>query len=488
MDNFTNLTGLVLTGAAIYFSYHVIYNLYFHPLAQFPGPLLRRVSRIPWSLAVLRGTAVFDAAYFHEKYGPVVRLAPNELAFLDPRAWHDIMGGGTAEIPKWIGMYGVPAFIPPHLQNTTSKEHHRALRKALSPGFSDASLRAQEPIMMKYIRSLTRRLREKSKVGPINMEMWYRYIVFDIICDLAFGQSFNCVEGDDLHPWIGAMLDGGKPMGVLTALNMYPTLSSILNPVVAMVSKGPMRLHRDMVKPMVEKRLQTGNRPDLINPLIELQDPKNSDIDELISNATVIIGAGAETSAGILTAVTSCLIDNPDKLAKLALEVRSRFQNESQVTAEAVMQLPYLAACINEALRIFPQSGSPSLRFTDKMTTIAGVSVPENTVVGIWTWALYRAPGLWTDPNEFHPERFMKDERYANDAREAFKPFFIGSRDCLGQNLAIIEMRLILAHMILNFDMKQTADFDSKNWVNRQKNLYIVWDKTPLPVRLVPVA
>lgn len=83
-----------------YIASQVIYDVYFHPLAAFPGPLLRRMSRIPWTLAVLRGSAVFDAADLHKKYGPVVRLAPNELAFQDPRAWRDVMGGGTSEIPK----------------------------------------------------------------------------------------------------------------------------------------------------------------------------------------------------------------------------------------------------------------------------------------------------------------------------------------------------------------------------------------------------
>ncbi|KAI3319555.1 isotrichodermin C-15 hydroxylase [Xylariaceae sp. AK1471] len=485
MDNLTSITGLAVIGTLIYLTTHVIYNLYFHPLASFPGPFLRRLSRIPWTLALLRGTAVFDAADLHDKYGPVVRLAPNELAFRDPRAWRDVMGGGTSEIPKWIGMYGAPAFLPSHIQNTTSKEHHRALRKALSPGFSDASLRAQEPIITKYIDLLIQRLKVKSQQGPVNIELWSRYVVFDIICDLACGSSFQCLESDGLHPWITAMIDGGKSMGFLTAINMYPALAAIINPILSLAAKGTMHVHKEMVKPLVERRLRDGDRPDLINPLIKLHDGQNSNIDELIANATVIIGAGAETSASILTAVISLLIDHPDKLNKLAVEVRSTFASKGQITADAVSRLPFLVACIDEALRLFPQTGSPSLRLTDKSTTIVGIPVPENTVVGIWSWALYRAPGL--DPNEFHPERFLGDSKYANDAREAFKPFFTGSRDCIGQNLALIEMRLILAHIIFNFDMERTPGSNSKNWVDKQKNLFIIWDKTPLPIQLTPV-
>lgn len=49
-------------------------------------------------------------------------------------------------------------------------------------------------------------------------------------------------------------------------------------------------------------------------------------------------------------------------------------------------------------------------------------------------------------------------------------------------------MRLILACMIFNFDIQRTTDQSSKDWVYKQKNLFIVWDKTPLPVQLTPVA
>ncbi|KAI5861520.1 isotrichodermin C-15 hydroxylase [Durotheca rogersii] len=484
---FAAIAGALLIGTALYIAGNIFYNLYLHPLASFPGPLLRRATRLSWTVALLRGRIVFDSVRIHNKYGPVVRVAPDELAFLDPRAWRDIMGGGASEIPKWRGMYGVPAFLPPHIQNTIDKDYHRSLRRTLAPGFSDASLRAQEPMMIKYVDLLMQRLREKCADGPINLELWFRYVVFDIICDLTVGESFRCLESDGLHPWIMAMIDGGKPMGFLTAINMYPALTALLNPILGISARGLVHILNEMVKPMVEKRLAVGERPDLINPLVRLQNGGESSMSDLIINTNVIVGAGAETSAGALTAVASLLIDNPDRLAKLQSEVRSAFEDESQITAEAVSRLPYLVACLDEAMRLFPQTGSPSLRLTDRDTIIAGVHVPKNTVVGVWPWAMYRTPTLWTEPNEFRPERFTGDPKYANDVREAFKPFFTGSRDCIGQNLALIEMRLILARMVFNFNMKRSNDPNSHNWISKQKNAFIVWDKTPLPVQLTPV-
>lgn len=56
------------------------------------------------------------------------------------------------------------------------------------------------------------------------------------------------------------------------------------------------------------------------------------------------------------------------------------------------------------------------------------------TIVGIWTWTLFRSPHFWTDGEDFRPERWLgEDVRYVDDRRELFKPYFTGSRDCIGQ-------------------------------------------------------
>lgn len=73
----------------------LIYNLYFHPLSQFPGPLLARSSRAFFIRSTWRGTLHFDVKVLHDRYGSIVRIAPDELAFIDPSAWKDIYGHST---------------------------------------------------------------------------------------------------------------------------------------------------------------------------------------------------------------------------------------------------------------------------------------------------------------------------------------------------------------------------------------------------------
>lgn len=238
--------GLTTIVVVLYHVSNIIYNLQFHPLSSFPGPLARQASRIPYTLSILNGRLHTDTAALHRKYGPVVRVAPNELAFADPSSWKDVMGGGSKELAKWGDAYLIPEFMPPHLQNTVDKEHHKMLRRAVAPGFSDQSLRAQEGLIAKYIDNLIERLRESCVTQPpskaglstyaensgsavVDLERWYRFTVFDIIGDLALGESFGCLNGADFHPWIRGITDAGKVMWLLTAASMYPVAKKVSN-------------------------------------------------------------------------------------------------------------------------------------------------------------------------------------------------------------------------------------------------------------------
>ena len=68
----------------------IVHNIFFHPLAEYPGPLLWRASSLPWKIALLKGTMHHDLMRFHEKYGDTLRLKPDELSYANAQAWKDI--------------------------------------------------------------------------------------------------------------------------------------------------------------------------------------------------------------------------------------------------------------------------------------------------------------------------------------------------------------------------------------------------------------
>jgi hypothetical protein len=68
------------------------------------------------------------------------------------------------------------------------------VRGNLNHGFSDKGLRDQEPRVMKYVGLLIERLRDHSKDGPVDISTWYNFTTFDIMGELAFGESFSVLE------------------------------------------------------------------------------------------------------------------------------------------------------------------------------------------------------------------------------------------------------------------------------------------------------
>ena len=81
---------LNLTESSQYPACQAVINLYFHPLSKFPGPKLWAVSRLPFIYSLLTGQLTRREREFHEKYGDIIRLAPDEVSFANEQAWNDI--------------------------------------------------------------------------------------------------------------------------------------------------------------------------------------------------------------------------------------------------------------------------------------------------------------------------------------------------------------------------------------------------------------
>ncbi|KAI3400197.1 hypothetical protein diail_4082 [Diaporthe ilicicola] len=493
-----NVPGLSLCGIFMiaslslvgYLLSHVCYNAFFHPLRKYPGPFWMGASRISYCYRLVTGRLPFDILELHRQYGEVVRIAPNELVFANAQAWKDIIGHrapGEPELMKAPQMY--KTMKQPTSIITADREEHGRLRRQLAHGFSDRSLRQQQPIIIDYVNLLIQRLKERCDGGkrPIDAVAWYNYTTFDIIGDLAFGEPFGSLEVGEYHPWIAMIFQNIKIGTLFQSAGFFPWIKAAL---MAMIPKSRMKTreqHLKLTKEKLLKRMELGSeRNDLIEGLLKKKDELNLDVNKLQMNSSLLIVAGSETTATLLSGVTFLLATNPDALRRLTGEVRSAFKTEEEIDFTSVSSLQYMLACLDEALRIYPPAPLGLPRQTPKGgANIAGHYVPEDTVVSQYHFALYHNEKFFAVPEEYHPERWLGDPRFATDNRDVFQPFHIGPRNCIGKNLAYIEMRIILARVLWNFDLK-LAD-ESKDWLSRQK-IYLLWEKGPLNVYLTPRA
>lgn len=149
------------------------------------------------------------------------------------------------------------------------------------------------------------------------------------------------------------------------------------------------------------------------------------------------------------------------------MEVRSRFQTVEDMTFEGLAKCRYLTACLKEALRVYPPVpiGSPRV-IPEGGQLILGKWIPADTRVSVHHYSTYHSPANFQDPEVFAPERWLGDSRFADDNLDAHQPFGWGHRNCLGQNMAMHEMRLMLAAVLLSFDMQ--IDQQSRHWLHQK--------------------
>lgn len=105
-------------------------------------------------------------------------------------------------------------------------------------------------------------------------------------------------------------------------------------------------------------------------------------MDKLVMNASVLIVAGSETTATVLSGVTFLLLSHPDKLARVTDEVRNAFESEDDITMAKASQLDYMLACLEETMRLYPPVPIGMPRIVPKGgRIISGCYVPENVCV-----------------------------------------------------------------------------------------------------------
>lgn len=255
--------------------------------------------------------------------------------------------------------------------------------------------------------------------------------------------------------------------------------------------------------------------PDFMEKLIDVYRAGKLTFNQLDGNSRIIMGAGSETTATLLSGksflvlppclslrpsisqwgdmpmlrpnpeVTFFLCQNPRILEKLTKEIRGLFKSPEDITMTSVNSCPYLLACLEEALRIRPPSPAIHPRYTPaEGAMVDGHHIPGEMAVGIPIYAASMSPLNFRDPEKFIPERWTgEDPAYADDKKEALQAFSFGPRNCIGRNLAYLEMKLLMARLVWHFDLE--ACFD-ETWLNHP--VFMIWDKPPLMLKLKPAS
>jgi len=344
-----------------------IYRLYFHPLSAYPGPTLYAASRLPLFNASIRGHSVHLLPRLHAKYGPVVRIAPNELSYTTATAWKTIYGHRGEEMAK--DLQGAGLTRPPNGEHgilTADRENHARMRRLISHAFSDKALREQEGFLQEYVGLLIKGLMEHAGKGSVDLVMRYNWYVFrryraivsstdalnllqdnfrwyvhssraacaastvnkltnilpKVIGDLSFGSSFSCLATQTPDPWITSLFTAIRIVPYIQAL-MYYNLLWLLKYIVPQKMLVARARTQASQREKLARRLAMGpdeTRKDFLSYILRHNDAAKAaegngegtmakgkealTPGEIFTNSSALIIAGSETTATLLSGVT----------------------------------------------------------------------------------------------------------------------------------------------------------------------------------------
>ena len=441
---------------------------------------------------MLSGELPHDIKKLHEHYGEVVRVGPDELSFTNPTAWKDIYTKGFVRPYEYKDK--PPGKDAENLISASESDHFR-FRKVLAPAFSVTM--EQESIIQDSVSLLISKLRQSITADPsgtstvVDLLRWLNYATFDIIGSLVWGSSFGCLEEAKYHPWIEVIAQF-KTALVVGATKFYPPLNAILMMITPQSAMASLMQIWKTTEEKIAQRVEKGTfQTDMISYMIPggnslLSPDEGMSLPEAEINSMLIVVAGSESVTTALTGIINYLLHDPKRFQSVTEEVRSTFISEENITATTVSQLPYLNAILHEGLRLCPTIPDGMRRQVPKGGAhVAGHFLPEGTVVSIPQWATYLSASNFFSPTLFAPERWLPkapDSVYSGDRKDAFQPFSLGVHNCPGRSLAYIEMRLILARIVWNFDMQPIPGMDLVEW-SKQK-IYWFWEKQPTYVRI----
>lgn len=376
-----------------------------------------------------------------------------------------------------------------------TEEEHARFRRILAPAFSERYTAAQEPFVRSYVDKLVSKLNERIENSPsrrstdVDAVEWINYVAFDIVGDLVWGSSFGCLDGLTTHPWIQTVSQF-KAATIVASAKFYPWLYATLMAITPSSALNEVMEMWRITEQKVRQRIAAdANRPDIIGQLLESEkDPTLESMtrEEMEVNAMMLVAAGSESVTTVLTGLLNYLLRSPDDLAAITGEIRSAFSSGDEIAGPKLKQLPILNATLSEAMRLCPTIPDAMRRNVPSGgAAVAGEVLPAGTVVSVPPWATYRAERNFVEPEHFMPARWLSDANARGGSRDdkaAFNPFSLGPHNCPGQNLAWLELRLILGKLLWHFDVSIPPGVDLPVW--EKQSIWWFWDKQPAIVRL----
>ncbi|KAJ7463614.1 cytochrome P450 [Mycena latifolia] len=466
------ISALLLACAAlltfsIFGVFKCIRTVFFHPLSNVPGPWYAAVSDLWLTSHTFRFQNTEIIHELLKKYGPVVRIGPDKVAFCDAEVMRDIylvQKFEKSQFYKAFKIRGVEQSLT-LLDNAS----HSARRKASGPHYTVANIALLQPEIQNHTLELVESL--ESCTVSVDCLHLLRNFMADNIVFSTFGYNLGALQKwtmntpDDFSVAISDFPKKGMLMGLTSTLFSpwaWEALCRIPHERWKKLAHCDEFLEEFVVARIEELQHQvhTGKefeKVPFVSRLLEYRSSSNEALpfSAVVAEAVSHMIAGTETTSTTLSYFFWKLSCRSDVMQKLQKEIDNVMPDPRVIPDLSVLQnLPYLNAFISEGLRlhgvltgilerVVPSTGNYNLM---------GYSLPPGTVVATQPWSIHRDPRVFPRPDEFDPDRWLDDSKEGSADRAArMMPFGIGTRICAGQHFAQAVIRIAVAAVVRNF-------------------------------------
>ncbi|KAK6259732.1 hypothetical protein SCA6_014206 [Theobroma cacao] len=173
------------------------------------------------------------------------------------------------------------------------------------------------------------------------------------------------------------------------------------------------------------------------------------------ATVTVLISAGSDSTSRTLTWILSNLMNNRNAMKRAQEELDLKIGRDRWVEDCDIEKLVYLQAIIKETFRLYPAAPLSVPHQAMEYCRISGYHIPKGTRLFVNVWKLQRDPRIWSNPEEFEPERFLTSYQNVDILGQHFEliPFGSGRRSCPGMSWALQVIRLTIARLLQGFDL-----------------------------------
>ncbi|KAJ4944364.1 hypothetical protein JOQ06_012908 [Pogonophryne albipinna] len=282
----------------------------------------------------------------------------------------------------------------------------------------------------------------------------------DVMASCAFSVDVDSINNPS-HPLIkhASKLFKFNPL-LFIFQGFFPVLLPLMERLgVSLFPKSSTQFFNTLLGKVREERDRSSHQnADLLQHMINSQtaseakkEKQNKGLTdhEIVSQATMFMFAGYETSALTLVALAYSLARNPEVMKRLQEEIDSTFPKKGSVQYEELMQMEYLDSVVNECLRLYPPAGRLE-RIAKETVKISGITIPKDMLVMVPVYALHRDPELWPEPEEFRPDRFSKQNKQSINPY-TYLPFGLGPRNCIGMRFALVLIKLAMVEVLQNY-------------------------------------